>query len=60
MVIALARARLPLCCSATRPPTEIAALYERNADARAAGLRALGVPARRAINSNASRPRRRR
>ena len=34
---------------------EIAALYERNADARAAGLRALRVPARRAINSNATR-----
>jgi DNA adenine methylase len=34
---------------------EIAALYERNADARAAGLRAMRVPARRAINSNAAR-----
>ena len=34
---------------------EIAALYERNDDARAAGLRALRVPARRAINSNAAR-----
>jgi DNA adenine methylase len=34
---------------------EIAVLYERNADARAAGLRALRVPARRAINSNAAR-----
>ena len=34
---------------------EIAALYERNADARAAGLRAIRVPARRAINSNAAR-----
>ena len=34
---------------------EIAALYEHNADARAAGLRALRVPARRAINSNAAR-----
>ena len=33
----------------------IAALYETNGDARAAGLRALRVPARRAINSNASR-----
>ena len=35
--------------------SEIAALYEHNRDARAAGLRALRVPARRAINSNASR-----
>jgi DNA adenine methylase len=34
---------------------EIAALYERDEDARAAGLRTLRVPARRAINSNASR-----
>ena len=31
---------------------EITALYARNADARAAGLRAIRVPARRAINSN--------
>jgi DNA adenine methylase len=35
--------------------TEIAALYETNADARAAGLRTLRVPARRAINSKSSR-----
>jgi DNA adenine methylase len=34
---------------------EIAALYESNADAGAAGLRAIRVPARRAINSNAAR-----
>ena len=34
---------------------EIAALYEHNAEARAAGLRAIRVPARRAINSNAGR-----
>jgi DNA adenine methylase len=34
---------------------EIAALYERNDEARAAGLRAIRVPARRAINSNAAR-----
>jgi DNA adenine methylase len=38
--------------SATR---EVAALYDSNPDARAAGLRALHVPARRAINSNAAR-----
>jgi DNA adenine methylase len=34
---------------------EIAALYETNADARAAGLRTFRVPARRAINSDSSR-----
>ena len=34
---------------------EITALYEHNPDARAAGLRAIRVPARRAINSNAAR-----
>ena len=31
---------------------EIAALYEDNAEAQAAGLRVSRVPARRAINSN--------
>jgi DNA adenine methylase len=35
--------------------SEIAALYEHSRDARAAGLRTFRVPARRAINSNASR-----
>jgi DNA adenine methylase len=34
---------------------EIAALYEKSAAARRAGLRATRVPARRAINSNAAR-----
>lgn len=34
---------------------EIGALYERSATAHAAGLQAFRVPARRAINSNASR-----
>ena len=34
---------------------EIAALYETSLDARAAGLHAHQVPARRAINSNAAR-----
>ena len=34
---------------------EIRALYETNRDARAAGLRSIRVPARRAINSNATR-----
>ena len=35
--------------------SEITALYEHNRAARAAGLRTFRVPARRAINSNASR-----
>jgi DNA adenine methylase len=35
--------------------TSIAELYDQNSDARGAGLRALRVPARRAINSNAAR-----
>jgi len=34
---------------------QITQLYERNAEAQAAGLRAVRVPARRAINSNAAR-----
>jgi DNA adenine methylase len=34
---------------------EIDALYDGNAEARAAGLRAVRVPARRAINSNSAR-----
>ena len=34
---------------------EITALYDGNAEARAAGLRAIRVPARRAINRNAAR-----
>lgn len=33
---------------------QIAALYDQNAEARAAGLRAVRVPARRAINRNAA------
>jgi len=54
VVVALARRG---CCvlvsnSATR---DVAKLYDRDSDARAAGLRALQVPARRAINSKASR-----
>ena len=35
--------------------SEISALYEDNRDARAAGLQTFRVPARRAINSSASR-----
>ena len=34
---------------------EIAALYEENKEVKAAGLRCYRIPARRAINSNASR-----
>jgi DNA adenine methylase len=34
---------------------EIASLYDTNAEARAVGLRAMRVPARRAINSNAAK-----
>jgi hypothetical protein len=34
---------------------EIAALYDTSADARAAGLRAVRVPARRAMNSDGAR-----
>jgi hypothetical protein len=42
-----------LISNSTAP--EIAALYETNADARAAGLQTHRVAARRAINSNVSR-----
>ncbi len=42
-----------LLSNSTAP--EIAALYDGNAEARAAGLRAVRVPARRAINSNGAR-----
>ena len=54
VVIALAR-RGCLVLVSNSTADEIAALYERNADARAAGLRTVRVAARRAINSNASR-----
>jgi DNA adenine methylase len=54
MVLRLARLRCHLLLSNSTAPT-IAALYDRNVAARKAGLRALRVPARRAINSNASR-----
>ena len=42
-----------LISNSTAP--EISALYETNGDAQAAGLRTVHVPARRAINSKASR-----
>src|SRR5882724_809658 len=54
LVIVLARRGCHVVLS-NSTAEEIAALYERNADVRAAGLRAIRVPARRAINSNAAR-----
>ena len=54
MVIALVRRGCHVLVSNSTAPT-ITALYDRNAEASAAGLRALRVPARRAVNSNASR-----
>jgi DNA adenine methylase len=54
VVIALARRRCHVLVSNSTADA-IGALYERDAGARAAGLRTVRVPARRAINSNASR-----
>lgn len=54
MVIALAQRGCHVLLSNSTAPA-IADLYDTNLDARDAGLRALRVPARRAINSNASR-----
>jgi DNA adenine methylase len=54
IVIALARRGCHVLLS-NSTADEIAALYDDNGAARAAGLRALRVPARRAINSNAAR-----
>jgi len=54
VVIGLARRGCRVLLSNSTAP-EIAALYDGNAQARAAGLRALRVPARRAINSNGAR-----
>lgn len=54
VVIALARRGCHVVVS-NSTADEITALYEQNKDARAAGLRARRVPARRAINSDASR-----
>ncbi len=54
MVIRLAARGCRVLVSNSTADT-IAALYERDDDARAAGLRTLRVPARRAINSNAAR-----
>ena len=53
VVIALARRGCRVLVS-NSTADQIVALYERDASARAAGLRTVRVPARRAINSNAS------
>jgi DNA adenine methylase len=54
LVIAAARRGCHVLVSNSTAP-EIEALYAGSAEARAAGLRAIRVPARRAINSRASR-----
>jgi DNA adenine methylase len=54
MVIALVRRGCHVLVSNSTAPA-ITALYDHNPEATAAGLRALRVPARRAVNSNASR-----
>ncbi len=53
MVVALAARGCHVLVS-NSTAERIAELYDRSAEARAAGLRALRVPARRAINSNAA------
>ena len=53
-VVALAARGVSVLLSNSTAP-EIRRLYERNAAARAAGLRARRIPARRAINSRADR-----
>ena len=54
LVIALSQRGCHVLLSNSTAPT-IAELYDRNAAAQDAGLRALRVPARRAINSNGAR-----
>ncbi len=54
LVVALARRGCRVLVSNSTADA-IAELYERNRAARAAGLRAIRIPARRAINSNAAR-----
>lgn len=54
VVIELAERHCHVVLSNSTAP-EIAALYDGNADAERAGIRAHRVPARRAINSNAAR-----
>ena len=53
MVVALARRGCHVLLINSNAD-EIAALYERDPEARAAGVRTTRVPARRAINSNAA------
>jgi DNA adenine methylase len=53
-LIELSRRRCHVVMSNSTAP-EITELYERNKDVKAAGLRCVTVPARRAINSNAKR-----
>jgi DNA adenine methylase len=53
MAITLAQRGCHVLLSNSTAPS-IAGLYDTNADARAAGLRALRVPARRAVNSKAA------
>ena len=54
VMIELAKRKCSVLLSNSTAP-DIAALYDGNADAETAGLQAHKVPARRAINSNASR-----
>jgi DNA adenine methylase len=54
LVVALARRGCQLLLSNSTAP-EIGALYDTNHEARTSGLRAVRVPARRAVNSNATR-----
>jgi DNA adenine methylase len=54
MVLALVRRGCHVLVSNSTAPA-ITALYDRNSEAAAAGLRAVRVPARRAVNSNAAR-----
>lgn len=54
VVIRLAKRRCHVVLSNSTAP-EIAALYDGNAEVEQAGIRAYKVPARRAINSNATR-----
>jgi DNA adenine methylase len=54
LVIALAASGCQVLVS-NSTAGEIASLYDTNAEARAVGLRAMRIPARRAINSNAAK-----
>jgi DNA adenine methylase len=54
IMIELAHRNVMVVLSNSTAP-EVTELYERNAEAQAAGLRAWRVPARRAVNSRADR-----